>query len=227
MLISTADESDEETEAAIPEEAAEESTDDDGETKTMYPRLSITVIIRVQPAPVNNSGSDCYKVKEDVGYHYIKPNSPDVHVLEEDTIHSGVNLVPTYYHLRDVHETCGIRKLLTGQEDGSDRPIAYASRSLAPAEKNYSQIGKEGLAVVWSVKKFHQFLFGRQFVVYSDHKPLQFLFSETKPVPTMASSRIQRWALTLSAYNYQMVFRPGKNQGNADGLSRLPLAGGP
>ena len=51
-----------------------ESTDDDGETKTMYPRLSITVIIRVQPAPVNNSGSDCYKVKEDVGYHYIKPN---------------------------------------------------------------------------------------------------------------------------------------------------------
>ena len=116
---------------------------------------------------------------------------------------------------------------LAGQEDGSDRPIAYASRSLAPAEKNYSQIGKEGLAVVWSVKKFHQFLFGRQFVVYSDHKPLQFLFSETKPVPTMASSRIQRWALTLSAYNYQMVFRPGKNQGNADGLSRLPLAEAP
>ena len=105
--------------------------------------------------------------------------------------------------------------------------IAYASRSLAPAEKNYSQIGKEGLAVVWGAKKFHQFLFGRQFVVYSDHKPLQFLFSETKPVPTMASSRIQRWALTLSAYNYQMVFRPGKNQGNADGLSRLPLAEAP
>ncbi|KAL5467316.1 hypothetical protein EMCRGX_G031528 [Ephydatia muelleri] len=113
------------------------------------------------------------------------------------------------------------------QEDGSGRPIAYASRSLAPAEKNYSQIEKEGLAVVWGVKKFHQFLFGRQFVVYSDHKPLQFLFSETKPVPTMASSRIQRWALTLSAYNYQMVFRPGKNQGNADGLSRLPLAEAP
>ena len=63
--------------------------------------------------------------------------------------------------------------------------------------------------------------------MYSDHKPLQFLFSETKPVPTMASSRIQRWALTLSAYNYQMVFRPGKNQGNADGLSRLPLAEAP
>ena len=55
----------------------------------------------------------------------------------------------------------GIRVVLSHlQEDGSDRPIAYASRSLAPAEKNYSQIEKEGLAVVWGVKKFHQFLFG-------------------------------------------------------------------
>ena len=63
--------------------------------------------------------------------------------------------------------------------------------------------------------------------MYSDHKPLQFLFSETKQVATMASSRIQRWAPTLSAYNQQMVFRAGKNQGNADGLSRLPLAEAP
>ena len=67
------------------------------------------------------------------------------------------------------------------QEDGSDRPMAYASRSLAPAEKNYLQTEKECLSVEWGVKKFHQFLFGKQFVVYSDHKPLQFLFSETKP----------------------------------------------
>ena len=112
-------------------------------------------------------------------------------------------------------------------EDGSDRPIAFASRSLAPAEKNYSQIEKEGLAVVWGVRKFHQFLFGREFVIYSDHKPLQFLFSERKSVPTMASSRIQRWALTLSAYKYQLVFRAGKEQGNSDGLSRLPLSDTP
>lgn len=108
-------------------------------------------------------------------------------------------------------------------EDGLDRPIAYASRSLAPAERRYAQIEKEGLAVVWGVKKFHQFLFGREFVIFSDHKPLQFLFSEQSPVPVMASGRIQRWALTLSAYKYRMEFRAGKEQGNADGLSRLPL----
>ena len=77
------------------------------------------------------------------------------------------------------------------------------------------------------VAKSVQYLFGRQFFMYSDHKPLQFLFSEAKPVPTMASFRIQSWALTLSAYSYQMVFRAGKDQGNAAGLHRLPLAEAP
>ena len=111
-------------------------------------------------------------------------------------------------------------------EDGTDRPIAYASRSLAPAEKKFLQIGK-GLAVVWGVKKFHLFLYGREFVILSDHKPLQFLFNEQKPVPTMASGRIQRWALTLSAYKYNMEYRAGKDKGNVNALSRLPVGEAP
>ncbi|KAL5479657.1 hypothetical protein EMCRGX_G023208 [Ephydatia muelleri] len=68
---------------------------------------------------------------------------------------------------------------------------------------------------------------GRKFVVHSDHKPLQFLFKEDKPVPTMASARIQRWALTLSVYDYRIVFRAGKENSNADDLSRLPLRESP
>ena len=64
-------------------------------------------------------------------------------------------------------------------------------------------------------------------MVHSDHKPLQFLFKEDKPVPTMASARIQRWALTLSAYDYRIVFRAGKENSNTDGLSRLPLRESP
>ena len=100
----------------------------------------------------------------------------------------------------------------------------HASRSLAPAEKKYSQIEKEGLAVVLGVKKFHLFLYGREFVILSDHKPLQFLFNEQKPVPTMASGRIQRWALTL---RYHMEYRAGKDQGNVDAPSRLPVGEAP
>eukprot|EP00731_Ephydatia_muelleri_P017692 Em0010g790a len=109
-------------------------------------------------------------------------------------------------------------------KDGSERPIAYASRTLAPAEAKYSQIEKEGLAIIFGVKKFHQYLVGRSFTIYSDHKPLQYLFSETRPVPPMASSRIQRWALTLSAYNYRIMFKSGDSQANADAFSRLPLS---
>ena len=64
-------------------------------------------------------------------------------------------------------------------ENGTERPVAFASRFLAPVEKKYSQLDKEGLAVVYGVKKFHQYLFGRQFEIVSDHKPLQHLFSES------------------------------------------------
>ncbi len=52
------------------------------------------------------------------------------------------------------------------------RPIAFASRTLAPAERNYSQLEKEGLALVYGVKQFNQFLYGRLFTIISDHKPL-------------------------------------------------------
>ena len=77
-------------------------------------------------------------------------------------------------------------------EDGSDKPVAFASQSLAAAEKKYSQLDKEALAIVFGEKKFHQFLFGRKFTIYSDHKPLQHLFSASRSIPAMASARIQR-----------------------------------
>ena len=72
-----------------------------------------------------------------------------------------------------------------------------------------------------------QFLFGRKFVIHSDHKPLQHLFSEKKPIPILASARIQGWALTLGAYDYSIVYHPGKTLKNADLLSRLPLSEAP
>jgi hypothetical protein len=108
-------------------------------------------------------------------------------------------------------------------DDAVERPIAYASRSLSPAEKNYSQLDREGLAMVFGVKKFHTYLYGRDFVITTDHKPLLGLFGENRPIPAMASSRIQRWALTLAAYRYQLVYRRGVANSNADGFSRLPL----
>ncbi|KAL5484146.1 hypothetical protein EMCRGX_G020594 [Ephydatia muelleri] len=89
-------------------------------------------------------------------------------------------------------------------EDGSEKPIAFAARSLSQAERKYSQLEKEGLAVVFGVSKFQLYLLDRT-------------------ISPMASSRIQCWALTLSAYCYQIEFKPGSQQGNVDALSRLPL----
>ena len=84
--------------------------------------------------------------------------------------------------------------------DGLDRPIAFASKSLAQAGKGYAQIDKEALAIQFGVRKFHQYLCGREFTVYTDHKPLITLLGEAKGVPVVASGRMQRWALMLAGY---------------------------
>ena len=109
-------------------------------------------------------------------------------------------------------------------EDLSEQPIGYASRTLSPAERKYAQLDKEALSIVFGMKHFHQYLYGRKFTILSDHKPLQYLLGETRGIPAMASARIQRWALTLSAYSYEIRYKPGADHANADGLSRLPVS---
>ena len=89
-------------------------------------------------------------------------------------------------------------------EDQSERPIAYAFRTLSPAELKYAQLDQEALSIVFGVKHFHQYLYGRKFAILSDHKPL---LGETRGIPAMASARIQRWALMLSAYNYEICYK--------------------
>ena len=89
-------------------------------------------------------------------------------------------------------------------QDNVEQPIAFASRTLSPAEKHYAQLDKEGLAIIFSLKKFHQYLQGRHFIVHSDHKPLTHLFNPSRATPVMASARIQRWALTIGMYDYEI-----------------------
>ena len=107
--------------------------------------------------------------------------------------------------------------------DGTERPIAYASRTLNPAERNYSQLEKEGLSCIFGIKRFHNYLFGRHFELVTDHKPLLGLLKEDRATPPQASSRIKRWSLFLSSYEYTLRFRNTSAHANADALSRLPL----
>ena len=108
-------------------------------------------------------------------------------------------------------------------ENGEERPVGFASRTLSSAERNYATIEKEGLALVYAVRKFHQFLFGSKFTMFTDHKPLLGLFAENRPLPSRAAARVLRWALLLSAYDFELKYREGITNGNADALSRLPL----
>ena len=107
--------------------------------------------------------------------------------------------------------------------DGSEKPIYFASRALSKAERNYAQIEREGLAVIFGVSKFHKYIYGQEFTIITDHKPLLGRFKEDRVISPTGSARVQRWALVLASYHYQLVYKPGSKISYADGLNRLPI----
>ena len=106
--------------------------------------------------------------------------------------------------------------------EGKERPVAYASRVLTPAEANYAQIEQEALAIIFGVKRFHQYLCGCEFTLVTDHQSLCKILGHQQGVPPLAAGRMQQWALTLSAYSYKIEYKPGSQNECADCLSRLP-----
>ncbi|XP_025764368.1 uncharacterized protein K02A2.6-like [Oreochromis niloticus] len=108
-------------------------------------------------------------------------------------------------------------------ENGKERPVAFASRTLTEAERKYAQIEKEALAITFGVKKFHKYLYGRKFTLITDHKPLLAILGPKPAVPTLAALRMQRWALLiLMAYNNDIEYRRSAEHANADALSCSP-----
>ena len=116
----------------------------------------------------------------------------------------------------------GVGAILSQVHGDGERPVAFASRTLQDAERNYSQLDKEALAIIFAIKKWHKYLSGRHFKIYTDHKPLLGLLGEGKRIPEHASARVQRWAVILSAHSYTLEFKSGVTN-EADVLSRLPL----
>ena len=107
-------------------------------------------------------------------------------------------------------------------EKGEERPIAFASKVLSPTEKRYSQIEKEGLSIVFGIKRFNKYLCGRKFLLVTDHKPLLKIFGPKEKLPALVATRLHHWALFLNQYDYDVVYRKSADHGNADALSRLP-----
>lgn len=101
---------------------------------------------------------------------------------------------------------------------GAEKPVAYASRTLNECEIRYSTIEKELLAIVYAVRYFRPYLYGKKFTIITDHKPLQWLYSIEKP-----NSKLTRWRLELGEYDFEIVYKKGKQNTNADALSRIKI----
>ena len=107
--------------------------------------------------------------------------------------------------------------------NGTRRPIAYGSRTLNEHEKRYGQIDKEALAIMFGLKCFHLYLYGRHFTILTDHKPPERIFGPKTAIPPLTAMRLERWAIIHAAFNYSIKFVPSKQNVVADALSRLPL----
>ena len=114
--------------------------------------------------------------------------------------------------------TKSIGAVLSQGEIGKDLPIAYASRVLNDAEQRYSVTDQEALAVVWAVEYFRPYLYGRKFLLVTDHKALIFMQSKKDP-----NSRVARWRLKIADFDYEVIYKPGVSNVNADALSRNVL----
>jgi hypothetical protein len=103
--------------------------------------------------------------------------------------------------------------------DGSVKAIAHASCSPKPAEQDYSQVEKEGLALIFAVKKFHKYIYGRHFTLLTDRLLLS-IFGNRRVIPVHSANPLQRWAATLLGYDFTIGNRKPMDFGQADAISR-------
>nr|CAH7737503.1 unnamed protein product [Callosobruchus chinensis] len=173
---------------------------------TISPRSEQVIKIKVKNAIINPNDPDYVKC-----FHYCKTLLTNDPILIYPDFSQPFNLTTDASNL-------AIGAVLSQGKIGSDRPIAYASRTLSESEINYSVIEKELLAIVYGVQYFRPYLFGRKFKIITDHKPLQWLFSIKDP-----HSKLMRWRLKLEQYDYEIVYKKGSLNKNADFLSRIEV----
>ena len=106
--------------------------------------------------------------------------------------------------------------------DEVEKPIYFTSFSLNAAQQKYPILHLEALALVCTVKKFHKFLYGKKFLIYTDHKPLVGIFGK-QGRNSIYATKLQRFVLELAIYDFDIQYRPSKRMGNADFCSRFPL----
>lgn len=170
-------------------------------------------------------------------YDLLKENVPfswqDKHQEEFDTLKNRLsNCLPLAFYDSDINTPTflttdasgyGISAVLSQRcnRTNEEKPVYFLSRKLSDTEKSYSASEKEFLAVLWSIEKLHQYLYGRPFTVRTDHQPLKQMLTNGY-IGGSAPCRVIRWATRLLQYNFTVNYIPGKNNYVADALSRVP-----
>ena len=143
-------------------------------------------------------------------------------VLKKDLSESVMLKNPDFtqtFQLQTDASDVGIGAVLS-QGGDQDQPIAYYRRKLLNREKNYSTVEKECLAIVLAVKAFSTYLLGKPFLLQTDNRALMWLQSFKDK-----NTRLTRWSLALQPYTFRVQHRKGRDNANADTLSRLPTNG--
>ena len=164
--------------------------------------------------------------QKNVNFKWSRIHNKSFKTIKEALAHANIldNFNPKATLILEVDASpVGVGAVLKQNFKDKISTIAFKSRKLSKAECNYSQIDKEALSIVFGVQKFSDFLLGKEFVIRTDHKPLIHLFNPCKNIPQMSNARIQRWALFLSAFKFQIEHIKGESNTVADALSRLPL----
>ena len=163
-------------------------------------------------------------LKKDKEWAWTEEQSKSFDKIKDELISAPLLVHPNYekpFYLYTDASNYGLGAVLSQKDDEEhEHPIVYLSRSLTPAEHNYTATELECLAIIWAVKKLHSYLDGSTFTLITDHSALQWLFDFKG-----TNRRILRWAMELQPYRDHMTikYRPGRVNANADPLSRAPL----
>ena len=157
-------------------------------------------------------------LKKDVSWHWGEPQQRAFEKLLLSLTQAPVLARPDPnipFCLQTDASNVALGAVLTQNIDGEEHPIAFASRALTKAEKNYTVTERECLAVLWAVEKFRGYLLGEKFTVITDHSSLRWLHNLKDP-----TGRLARWATALQAYDMEIIHRKGALHKVPDALSR-------
>lgn len=159
-------------------------------------------------------------LKKDINFKWSEREQESFNILRDALCQEPILQYPDFtqpFLLTTDASGTAIGAILSQGQIGKDQPISYASRVLNDAEKNYSTIEKELLAIIYAVQHFRPYLYGKKFKLITDHKPLTWLHRLKDP-----TSRLARWRIKLAEYDYEIIYKPGRINANADALSRNP-----